>query len=310
MAVKAENGWRALTVEEHKARALDILLEVASFCEQNGFRYFLAFGTLIGAVRHQGFIPWDDDIDIQMPRPDYERFAAAFNVAPHARRLRAIPPTDACSHHTYLKVCDMDTVKIEQATDYRKSGYPGVDIDVFPIDGLPSDDREYERSFRKKQKLYARFQGLGRTVYTDDLHLDAVSLLKLAKRTFVVWRGRLLPLLLRTWRKDVLLDRLHALETAVPYEVAEQIGDDCCLFSAFGDRHPRKDYEGYVTVQFEGHSLRAPIGYDAILTRQFGDYMTPPPADKRTSTHQNLVYERLQGDETQKADRKEGGTRC
>lgn len=297
MTVKVENGWRALSVEEHKARALDILLEVAAFCEQNGFRYYLAFGTLIGAVRHQGFIPWDDDIDIQMPRPDYERFAAAFNAAPHERRLRAIVPTDAGAHHTYLKVCDLDTVKIEQETDYRKSGYPGVDIDVFPIDGLPTDDMEYKRCFLQKKKLYQRFQGLERTVYTEDLHFGAVSLLKLVKRVFVVLRGRLFPHLFRAWRKDVLLERLHALETAVPFEGAELVGDDCCRFSAFGDRHPRKDYEGYVTVQFEGHGVRAPIGYDAILTRQFGDYMTPPPEGQRMSTHQNQVYERLSGGE-------------
>lgn len=69
------SAWRELSVDEHKQRALNILLEVASFCDENNIRYFLAYGTLIGAIRHKGFIPWDDDVDIQMPRPDYERFA-------------------------------------------------------------------------------------------------------------------------------------------------------------------------------------------------------------------------------------------
>ena len=70
---------KELTIEEHKKLALDILIDVADFCEKNGIRYFLAYGTLIGAIRHKGYIPWDDDIDIMIPRPDYDKFLKLYS---------------------------------------------------------------------------------------------------------------------------------------------------------------------------------------------------------------------------------------
>ena len=129
---------KEISFEESKKLELDILLAVADFCNKNNLTYFLAYGTLIGAIRHKGFIPWDDDIDIQMPREDYNKFIETFSH----ERYKTIAPGTPLSKHSFVKVIDTETVKIEAHKKYKK-GFLGVDIDIFPLDGTPSDENEY-----------------------------------------------------------------------------------------------------------------------------------------------------------------------
>lgn len=109
-----------------------------------GLRYYLGDGTLIGAVRHHGYIPWDDDIDIRMPRPDYDELIRLFNESSKDSRYRLIEPRSKLAQHSFVKIIDSDTIKIEPYLDY-KNGYLGVDIDVFPFDGCPSDEQEFTK---------------------------------------------------------------------------------------------------------------------------------------------------------------------
>ena len=114
---------------------MSMLKEIDSFCRTNGITYYLAFGTLLGAVRHQGFIPWDDDIDIMMPRKDYERFEQAFSSVKNYRFLTKNNTENF--PYPYGKVIDTRTVKKEPLrTRYQVIG---LDIDVFPIDNYPNE---------------------------------------------------------------------------------------------------------------------------------------------------------------------------
>lgn len=113
-----------------------ILCDVAEFCEKNNIRYGLAGGTLLGAVRHGGFIPWDDDIDIEMPRPDYERFLSICDELPKNYIVNA-PHKDPLYFQPYAKVCDINTDLIEYPEGKHIKSH--VYIDVFPIDGMPDD---------------------------------------------------------------------------------------------------------------------------------------------------------------------------
>ena len=147
------NFEKSVPVEEQKKIALDILLDIAEFCDEHGLRYFLAYGTLIGAVRHMGYIPWDDDIDIQMPREDYNKLVEIYNEQKKNERYELIDPYSKKSRHTFVNVVDTRTVKLEPNVEY-KFGYFGIDIDIFPLDGMPSDDVKYNEWHKALQKIY------------------------------------------------------------------------------------------------------------------------------------------------------------
>lgn len=141
---------RELTDIENQKVQLDILSYVDSFCSKMGLRYYLGDGTLIGAVRHHGYIPWDDDIDIRMPRPDYDELIRIFNEGSKDSRYRLIEPKSKLAQNSFVKIIDSDTIKIEPYLDY-KNGYLGVDIDVFPL----MDARLMSRSLQSGQPRFA-----------------------------------------------------------------------------------------------------------------------------------------------------------
>ena len=144
---------KPMSFEETKQVELEILTNVAEFCDKHEIQYFLAYGTLIGAVRHKGFIPWDDDIDIWMPRADYNRFLKIYNKENSDSQYKVISPYDKISRHTFVKVVDTRTVKIESGIDYS-NGYLGIDVDIFPLDGQPDNDKDYFKWYNKLQKYY------------------------------------------------------------------------------------------------------------------------------------------------------------
>jgi lipopolysaccharide cholinephosphotransferase len=123
---------RTITQDELKSIQLDLLQKTADFCEANGIRYFLCGGTLLGAIRHKGYIPWDDDIDIVMPRPDYERFCKTFNQPDSVYKVKSLltHPDYACA---FAKVYDNRTMLKEL---HYKGVHFGVYIDVLPVDGV------------------------------------------------------------------------------------------------------------------------------------------------------------------------------
>lgn len=265
--VEKLSDMRPISLEEHRLIQLQILCTVAEFCEKRGIRYYLSDGTLIGAIRHKGFIPWDDDIDIEMPRPDYNRFKEEFY---NQGNLRIVCPGDSDSRFHNAKVIRTDTIKIEEGINYR-GDYLGVDIDVFMVDGCPNDQKEYEKLRNHIFKLY--------NIYAQ---------IKCGLAGSYKHRAKIILLRMIYGAPDKIISHAMALCEKYNFDNSQYIA----RYGRFslGFRVPSTCYSDYIYKEFEGYKFRVPIGYDTVLKAQFGDYMTLPPIEKQITHHSNKVY--------------------
>lgn len=256
-----------ITNEDNKKIQLEILSYVAQFCDDHGLRYFLADGTLLGAIRHKGYIPWDDDIDIQMPRPDYNALAELFQNQGH---YKLITPSDQMSRFHNIKIYDDRTVKIEQGLTYCND-YLGVDIDVFALDGSPENEEEF---LRVKKKIH--------DYYVSSCWLKAIRYGSLKNRI------RVLVYRLQLKGPERMMDQAIKLCESYNYEKSNYIA----RYGRFGlgYRLPKWNYESYEMREFEGFRFRIPKGYDEILKADYGDYMTLPPIEEQVTHHKNKAY--------------------
>ncbi len=263
--------------EEVRAAQLEMLDLLVDFCEKHGLTYYLSGGTLLGAVRHRGFIPWDDDIDVNMPRPDADRLieltggvlndhveiGAPFGPVPHAVG--------------YLRVYDKRYVLRSASRDGRAFYYMNLFVDIFPIEGLPTDMKRVRRHYKLASTLiYMRklafFQGVpGKKGLNRTLRLAARPFAKLMDTPF--WNR----LLLRTALK-------------YRYDDCDYVGVVTSNFHTVEEYIARRDYGTPVKVTFEGKQYNAPANAHRYLENLYGDYMQLPPVEKRGQHHQFEVY--------------------
>ena len=263
---------KTICLEELKKIQIEILDEVHSYCEQKGLVYFLSSGTLIGAIRHKGYIPWDDDIDIYMPRPDYEKFVNTFNGSADKYRVISLSTDKNCSF-AYAKVERTGTRIIEQVDHPMEIG---VNIDVFPVDGVPDGEKRRNLYFSKIQRL------------RDAMILKDVS---------VNWRGRSLLKNFALIGGKLLLSgkSLRSLAMSLDKAIDKSLTDSqyvCNMVLGNGIKSifSRKAIDGTVDVEFEGKLYKTMVGWDEYLTKTYGDYLTPPPPHIQHSHHSFTAY--------------------
>ena len=266
---------KPISLEEEKKIQFEILKYFADFCDKNGLRYYLAYGTLLGAVRHKGFIPWDDDIDVSMPVSDYKKAIELFNSQSSDSKYRLIAPNDKVSRHLYVKIIDTDTIKIETPVNY-KNGYLGVDIDVFYTDGVPEDYEDFLKWCKKFNKIAAK--GVNKVLKWRHKSLKSTVRIGLSK-------------LMSLHSREYYIKKLEEMHSRYKYDDCEWVGHICgCFLDNYYNRFKKEWFLESCEVEFEGCYFKAPKNYDGYLTALYGDYMTPPPVDKQISHHANNTF--------------------
>ncbi|MDY4491143.1 MAG: LicD family protein [Candidatus Faecousia sp.] len=250
---------------------LEIAKEIKRVCEENGIRYFLYRGTFLGAVRHQGFIPWDDDMDIAMLREDYDRFRM---IAPEKLGKGFCFQdwhTDPGYAHPFGKVRKRGTLFVEAKC--RPLSENGIYVDVYPLDFAPEDSGERKKLAWKLLQLYRmKLMKSGYTPWREE--------------TRIVWKKRIGYLL---YQAAALLFSQEKLIQAYEDTIrAIAAGDTVYEQSALPIAYyfPKDWCEHLAEYSFEGEAFPGPKDYDGFLGTLYGEYMVLPPVGKRENRHQ------------------------
>lgn len=262
---------KRLNEEEVKIYQLGILNTVTDFCEKNKIKYWLDSGTLLGAIRHKGYIPWDDDIDIGMLRPDFDRFMHTFNQ--EGSRYKFIcNELDAACVYPYGKVLDTSTVLYEPDEKGIKSS---INIDVFIYDNAPDNTSECKKMYDRRDR-YSMLNALqNRMIGTHGIVKDIVKTVG-----FVV---------LQLYPKGYFSQKVVSNSKRYAEMSTKAVGN----FTSVSRIVCEKDvFSSFIKVPFEGREYNAPVGYDKWLTAFYGDYMQLPPEEKRVSHHMYKAYQK------------------
>ena len=272
---------KEITLHDMQQIELDLLIYLKNICDEHNLKYYLAYGTLIGAVRHQGFIPWDDDVDVMMPQEDYDKLVKIMRDKPHPYYQLVSTATYPNFTAPLPKIIDTRTV-LEQHYDFVERVQLGVYIDIFILNGL-TDDIETAKVLRKESlKLYRRWLRADSTLFPP----GKSKLYGLARRV------RNLPYKLygitRSVKKLEKNNKKYSFYqskfTAVLNEgIPKGESPDKSIM-------PMEWFGKGTELLFEGTKFRAPENYDIILRNIYGDYMKLPPENERKSEHSYTVY--------------------
>lgn len=260
---------RKLSLREIQYKELNVLKKIDLFCEKHNITYFLAYGSLLGAVRHKGFIPWDDDIDIMMPRPDYNKFLSLRDDFCKENLNMGINTLGNKNYnYAYTKVFDKNTIVVEKKI--RKCFKANIWVDVFPLDGVYADDKKNKKVFFLS-KIYSKISASAR------IRFGAMSgnfIIKLIGSLFIP-AGMLLN---KLFKFKFYIEKLAVKND---YNTSVYVGD--ILGTWISSIVKKKSLYPVLKMSFEDCEFNIPSNYDIYLTQLYGNYMQLPPIEKRIS---------------------------
>lgn len=258
---ECHDNYQVLNDEEIKKESLKILKYIKKVCDGNAIPYYLCAGTLLGAVRHQGFIPWDDDIDVTVPVTHCEKLKDI--IRKEGKYVIFSQKDSELLKWNYFKICDPEIGDIPLGFGDRMTH--GLSIDIFPLYSLPDDPEEYDRVVKENERL----KNLIRYEYNHQVGKHGKEYLETRKK------------LVELWDDIGLTETKRVMRTCI--EVPGYNKEDFASAAAYKDT---------IMMKFCDDVFPAPAGYDEILTNLYGDYMELPPEEKRCSHHTSVYYYR------------------
>ncbi len=244
----------------------NILKTFIDACDKLNLKYWICGGTLLGAIRHKGFIPWDDDIDVYMPRVDFEKFISEGQKLFSNQYFIQSYHTKKEYPRTYAKLCDSQTTFVESIHRYYDINH-GAFVDIFPLDNYCADEKDKKRLYNKKKRL---LRCIDKNFFREGK----------AEKVRSVIKKIVYPM-----PANVAVKKLDNLFKSVKYS-----GYYINYMSPYGEKevYPAEYFLESVDVEFNGLMVKAPKEYHKILTKVYGDYMQLPPEEKR-KTHHNFI---------------------
>lgn len=263
-----------ISIEVIKERLLKVFKFTIKFLEDHNFHYVAGYGTVLGAVRHKGFIPWDDDIDIHLPRKEYDRLLTmGEEMQKQGYDIQSI--NQLGYYLPFAKIIDNNT------TIWEEERYPyitGIYVDIFPLDSFDISNAKLWRMQAKSMRLFRRYQ---------------IAIHPFTKKKLLYDFKHIHPI-----RVKIHLEKKLCKNVAEKYlnkfkrfqdKYSAYSGEKCvCVTSTKGLTFRREWFEDPVYLDFEDIKIKVPKDYKAYLTLLYGDYMQLPPEDKRRSEHKRV----------------------
>lgn len=264
---------KEVDIKDIKKISFEILCDVHDFCVKHDIHYSLSYGTLLGAIRHKGFIPWDDDIDIMMPRADYEKFCKMYESK---NGYQCVCAQKGGYWSAYARICDTDRTIVHSPAPMGSTPN-GVWIDLFVIDGAEEDKELFNKHAQEAKQNYADL--LSQRFMLNLAHGSFISKLK-----FLIFR--------LIWKSCVKQKTWQYIDCCrrVPYGSTSYVSDFSCVFRALPKRHNVSIFDKYILREFEGEKFCVIADYDSFLTNIYGNYMQSPPVEERVPYHSAHKY--------------------